>query len=330
MEELRVLAPAKVNLFLGIGGKRADGFHDAVSILHALALHDTLALSAYPSRGFAKELMGEAFVDAPTVEEEGLAVGVEMRWREGVKPAEVAPEDNLAVRAAFALARSFGFPGKGYLRMVVEKHIPLQAGLGGGSSDAAAALVGCCALWGIDARDERVHEVARSLGADVCFFLRGGCGVYGGRGDIYERALTPRKDSVLLVIPEGGVSTAAAYRAFDESPQPVPEALQMAAAATGAAADIPLFNNLAPAATGLLPELAAVREWAEGADGVAGVLLSGSGSATFCVCVSHEAALHLAVEAGAKGWRTRVTSFSALRAAALPSQSTTNLGATRV
>lgn len=331
MNDLRVLAPAKVNLFLGIGEKRDDGYHDALSILHALALHDTVAFTAVPEGVFVQGLMrDDGTFDLETIEEEGLHVGVDIKWCEGMEAQEIPLADNLVAKAALALARACDFPWKGYLRITVEKHIPAQAGLGGGSSNAAATLVGCAQLWGIDLEDPRIEEVARSLGADVAFFLKGGCGAYGDRGDAFLRSLKSRKDSVLLVIPEGGVSTGAAYRTFDENPQEIPGDLRKQADKADRAADVPVFNNLAPAAEALLPELVKVREWAQATEGILDVLLSGSGSATFCICENLQTAFNLAVEARAHGWQTRVTAFSSLKAAALPQSNRTNLGATRV
>ena len=331
MIDLRVLAPAKVNLFLGIGEKRDDGYHDALSILHALALHDTLTFTVVPEGAFVQGLMrDDGTFDLETIDEEGLHVGVEIKWREGMEPQEIPLADNLVAKAALALARAFDFPWKGYLRITVEKHIPAQAGLGGGSSNAAAALVGCAQLWGIDAEDPRIEEVARSLGADVAFFLKGGCGAYGDRGDAFLRSLRSRKDSVLLVIPDGGVSTGAAYNAFDENPQEIPADLRKQADEANFASRVPVFNNLAPAAESLMPELVKVREWAQATEGISDVLLSGSGSATFCICEDLQTAFKLAVEARSHGWQTRVTAFSSLKAAALPSANQTNIGATRV
>jgi 4-diphosphocytidyl-2-C-methyl-D-erythritol kinase len=331
MNELKVLAPAKVNLFLGIGARREDGYHQAQSILHALALHDVLSMRWVPKGQFAKGFMNDdGTYDLETWDEGGFSVGIETQWREGMEPIEIPLRENLAARAAMELARACGFPGEGYLRMRMEKHIPAQAGLGGGSSDAAAALVGCAHLWGIDRDDARVEQVARSLGADVAFFLRGGCGVYANRGDVFERSLPARKDSVLLVIPEGGVSTGQAYKLFDDNPQVIPDDLAAKAAQASSAAEVPLFNNLAPASEQLLAPLAKVREWAAAQEGIRDVLLSGSGSATFCVCDNPEVALRLAVEARMEGWSTRVTNFSSLRASILPTKDRTNLGASRV
>jgi 4-diphosphocytidyl-2-C-methyl-D-erythritol kinase len=331
MDNLRVLAPAKVNLFLGIGKKREDGYHDALSILHALALHDTLSFIAVPKGAFAKGIMyDDGTYDLETWDEEGLSVGVEIQWREGMEPVEIPLRENLVAKAVMEFARACDFPWKGYLRISVEKHIPAQAGLGGGSSDAAAALVGCAELWGIGRDDPRLAEGARSLGADVAFFLQGGCGVYGDRGDVFERALDPRRDCVLLVIPEGGVSTGQAYRTFDDDPQPIPDDARTQAQNAQEASNVPIFNNLAAASESVLPVLVEVREWAQAAEGISDVLLSGSGSATFCVCDDMQTAFSLAVDARAKGWTTRVTSFSSLKAASLPRQQGTNIGATRV
>lgn len=331
MQTLRVLAPAKVNLFLGIGQRDDEGYHEAVSVLHALMLHDTLSFYFVPSEQIAYEKeFSPALFDLETCEDGDLAIGVETLWREGMDPVDIPVADNLAARAVLSFARAYGLSPKGFLRINIEKHIPLQAGLGGGSSDAAAALVACAHLWGIALEDGELHEIARSLGADVAFFLQGACGVYSGRGDVFEHALEPRKDDVLLVVPPGGVSTAEAYRVFDEDRQPVPADAESSALAASRAAEVPLFNNLQVAAHKLLPALDEVSAWAKGAEGVREHLLSGSGAAVFCVCESPDAALRLAVDARAHGWRTRVTSFAKLKAQLLPQDKQTNLGATRV
>lgn len=332
MESLKVLAPAKVNLFLGIGEQQADGYHQLTSVFHALALHDMLSFTALPEGAFAKGLVREeGGFDLETLEEGGLSVGVETLWREGMQAEDIPLKDNLVTKAVFGLARACDFPWKGYLRVSVEKHIPSKAGLAGGSSDAAAALLGCAALWGIDAQDARLQAVAQQLGADVAFFLRGACGLYEGRGDIFEHAIEPRRDSVLLVLPEGSVSTAEAYSRFDLNPRAIPEDLLARARSAKMAEEVPLFNNLASASERILADLSLVRGWTESQAGITEALLCGSGSATFCVCKDPETALKLAVEARAEGWNTRVTSFSSLRATVMPQQDrSTNIGATRV
>ena len=229
MKSIQLIAPAKVNLYLGIGRKRADGYHDATTVMHALAMHDVLTMTrlgagerttlfepcdaAQPLRQF------EAAVDPDS----GLAVSANIVWREGIEGAEISDEDNLACRAVRALAQELGRREDELVRIVVEKHIPHQSGLGGGSADAAAALVGAAELWGVSADDPVLARVAQELGADVRFFLHGGCALLSGRGDELVRYLVPRRDSVAIIRPEGGISTREAYAAFDEDPQPPTE-----------------------------------------------------------------------------------------------------------
>ena len=316
MRTVKVAAPAKVNLFLGIGEKQADGYHAATSLMHALSMHDTLTFVAYP-QGTPTELIPVKEQNRREVEEGGLVVTAEVEWHEALPDADLALDENLVVEAVMSLARACGFPWKGRLHFLLEKHIPMQAGLGGGSADAAAALVGAAALWGVE-DEELLHRVARNLGVDVPFFLDGGCLLLEGRGDEPVRALEPRHDNVVLLLPAEGVNTAEAYREFDKDPVEVPQGLLKQLEQAHCAADAPLFNNLASASERLLPKLADIRAWASAQPGVRNVLLCGSGSATFAVCDSHRDALAMVTEASAKGYWARSTAFSRLRAAIVP------------
>lgn len=316
MKIVKVAAPAKVNLFLGIGAKRADGYHEATSVMHALAMHDLLTLVAYPE-GTPQDLIPVKEQNRKEVTENGLTVTAEVEWHEGLPDQELSLEDNLVTKAILALARACDFPWKGRLHFLLEKHIPLQAGLGGGSTDAAAALVGAADVWGIRDKD-LLHKVARELGADVPFFLDGGCVLLEGRGDTFVRALNARHDNVVVVRPEDGVSTAEAYGEFDGAPEAVQADQRAQVDAAQAAADVPLYNNLAAASERLLPALADTRAWLADQPGVQQVLLSGSGSATFAVLSDHQAALALVTAASAKGYWARATTFSRLRAAVIP------------
>lgn len=299
---IKVIAPAKVNLHLGVGPAGADGFHPVETVLHAVSLHDVLYLQRRPAR------LGS-----------GLSVELTCTFHEGLAPVEIDPKDNLAYRAVFALARAVGREGQDEaFAMLLEKRIPVQAGLGGGSSDAAAALVAAAHAWGLAADDARIEETARTLGADVAFFLRGGCGLYEGKGDRFVHAIAPDKRSVVLVKPDEGVSTARAYAAFDERPVFVTEEERTELAAARTASDVALQNNLAPAAERLLPELAEIRTWLEAQAGVQGAMLSGSGSATFAVCDSFESACAVATVAIKRGWWARTTAFSSACAAMVP------------
>lgn len=297
----KLVAPAKVNLFLGIGARRDDGYHDALSILHTLNIHDTL----YMRREMA----------APGT---GLDIKIICTGTKDIKVPTLEPQENIAYRAVSALAKRVGRSEDEVVYVRIEKNIPFQAGLGGGSADAAAALVGAAHLWGIDANSAEVEEVARGLGADVPFFLRGGCGCYEGTGDDFSQALQTTKKTLVLVKPEDGMSTAAAYRAFDQNPHMLSEDILQTARQATTAEDVRLTNNLAPAAESLLPVLAEVRTWLLQQPGVSDVLLCGSGSCTFAVCDTFEDALAVVGAARLRGWWSRTTAFGPLRAAVVP------------
>jgi 4-diphosphocytidyl-2-C-methyl-D-erythritol kinase len=185
---VRVRAHAKINLDLRVLGTRLDGFHELRTVFQAIALHDTV--ECIPREGpFAIECD---------------VAGV---------PLDRA---NLVWKAAEALWRSARRTGA--LRDVLlrlTKRIPLQAGLGGGSADAAATLLGLVKLWKLPVRPSQLTDVAATLGSDVPFFLSGGTALGLGRGDeVYPLADLPRHWIVLLV-PGFGVSSADAYRWYD-------------------------------------------------------------------------------------------------------------------
>jgi 4-diphosphocytidyl-2-C-methyl-D-erythritol kinase len=177
-----IRCPAKVNLHLEVLGRRADGYHELLTVFAAIGLWDELEFEP---------------ADELTL---------------SVEPANAAPPggDNLVLKAAAALSRRFGSAGGAHITL--RKRIPAAAGLGGGSSDAAAALAGLDRFWRCGAGDAVLHELAAGLGADVAFFLVGGVALGRGRGEL----LTPLPDLPpwwLVVLPGGeAVSTAAVYR----------------------------------------------------------------------------------------------------------------------
>lgn len=324
MRTVKVVAPAKVNLFLGIGARREDGYHSASTVMHALAMHDTIAMTIVEA-GEEISLLepGDAAqpqrqIDITVEPGGGLRVGANVLWAAGLEPLAISDEENLACKAVHALAAEIGRVHDEVLRLVIEKKIPHQTGLGGGSADAAAALVGAANLWGLSPEDERIEAVARRLGADVPFFLHGGCALLEGTGAEFVRSLHPSKQTVLIVKPKGGVSTREAYAQFDELALGIPAALMTAVEAAQAAADVPLFNNLAPASEALHNQLAEVRTFLEAQPGVGGVLLCGSGAGTFAVCESYEAGQAASAAAQSRGWWARCTSFASLAASVLP------------
>lgn len=295
----KIISPAKVNLVLAVGEKQESGFHEVQTIMHSLALHDTLSMRRFDDEGSG----------------EGLQVMLKCESSFTIDPLLIKAEENIAYKAVVELAKALGRTQDETIEMILNKVIPAEAGLGGGSSNAAAALVGAATLWGVGVEDERVQEVASRLGADVSFFLKGGCARLSGKGDVFEAQLEPRSGFVLLVRPDAGVSTGKAYAAFDEDPVLPSSEYLSSIAALDAAADVSLYNNLEKAACSVTPVVAQVLEWGRAAAGEENVVLCGSGSAVCCIFDSYQAACEASVKARKHEWWTRVTSFSPLGAA---------------
>lgn len=295
----KIISPAKVNLVLAVGEKQESGFHEVQTIMHSLALHDTLSMRRFDDEGSG----------------DGLQVMLKCESSFTIDPLLIKAEENIAYKAVVELAKALGRTQDETIEMILNKVIPAEAGLGGGSSNAAAALVGAATLWGVGMEDERVQEVASRLGADVSFFLKGGCARLSGKGDVFEAQLEPRSGFVLLVRPDVGVSTGKAYAAFDEDPVLPSSEYLSSIAALDAAADVSLYNNLEKAACSVTPVVAQVLEWGRAAAGEENVVLCGSGSAVCCIFDSYQAACEASVEARKHEWWTRVTSFSPLGAA---------------
>ena len=295
----KIISPAKVNLVLAVGEKQESGFHEVQTIMHSLALHDTLSMRRFDDEGSG----------------DGLQVMLKCESSFTIDPLLIKAEENIAYKAVVVLAKALGRTQDETIEMILNKVIPAEAGLGGGSSNAAAALVGAATLWGVGVEDERVQEVASRLGADVSFFLKGGCARLSGKGDVFEAQLEPRSGFVLLVRPDAGVSTGKAYAAFDEDPVLPSSEYLSSIAALDAAADVSLYNNLEKAACSVTPVVAQVLEWGRAAAGEENVVLCGSGSAVCCIFDSYQAACEASVEARKHEWWTRVTSFSPLGAA---------------
>lgn len=295
----KIISPAKVNLVLAVGEKQESGFHEVQTIMHSLALHDTLSMRRFDDEGSG----------------DGLQVMLKCESSFTIDPLLIKAEENIAYKAVVELAKALGRTQDETIEMILNKVIPAEAGLGGGSSNAAAALVGAATLWGVGMEDERVQEVASRLGADVSFFLKGGCARLSGKGDVFEAQLEPRSGFVLLVRPDAGVSTGKAYAAFDEDPVLLSSEYLSSIAALDAAADVSLYNNLEKAACSVTPVVAQVLEWGRAAAGEENVVLCGSGSAVCCIFDSYQAACEASVEARKHEWWTRVTSFSPLGAA---------------
>ena len=172
---------AKVNLHLRVLGKREDGFHDIFTVFQTVSLHDEIAF---------ERADGEIVLECDD-------------------PAVPTDESNLIVRAATRLRAEFGVSDGA--RMRLEKRIPMGGGLGGGSSNAAAALIGLSRMWGIEAGREDLVRIGEELGSDVPFFLEGGTAIGSGRGTEIEPVADFKAEWMLIVTPDEHVSTAAAY-----------------------------------------------------------------------------------------------------------------------
>lgn len=289
--------PCKVNLHLGIHTQKDQrGYHKVDSLMVPVALYDTVVVD-----------------DAPE-----LTVTHEPQLC-------VLPERTTTWKAAVLLANKLGVSPD--VSIDVQVHIPEKAGLGGSSADAAATLYLLAQRWGVDPLDPLVVEVAKAVGADVAFFLDPRPSLMLGAGDTLVETYTSTVDAPLaIVLPaETGVVTKEAYDQFDESPI-APESYEnlsalLRNAGQGAAGMEPapdnaaaskqliqqvaslLFNNLAPAAKSLKPQVAEVEEWLKAQSGVLGAQVSGSGSSSFALCESQDAADAIASAAQAKGWR---------------------------
>ncbi len=274
-------AHAKVNLILAVTpGPQESGYHEVRTVMCALDVHDDVEV----------ELLG-------------AGAGLDLSCEPDPLPPGADPASNLAARAALGMSEAFGRPAD--VRIRVSKRIPSQAGLGGGSSDAAAVIRGLASLWGCEG-DPRLVEVARGLGADVAFFLHEVPSYLDGRGDVLRETFAPFRVPVVLVKPEQGVSTGACYRLLDELASPTAP-LEPALEALRAAVPeqvLPLCaNNMQPAARLLAPELDEVLAFLDAQEGLrAPALLCGSGS---CVCAfvhSERDAERIAGVARERGW----------------------------
>ena len=180
-------APAKVNLTLEVLGKRQDGYHEVASVMQAISLFDTLTFR-------------------PSDEIKVLA-----------EIEDLETQDNLVYRAAVLVKEASGVSAGAEIRL--DKQIPLAAGLGGGSSDAAATLLGLDRLWNLGLGEEELKELAAQLGSDVPFFVTGGTALVEGRGERVSNVKTPPTLWLVLAFPDHRLEnkTATAYRALSHT-----------------------------------------------------------------------------------------------------------------
>lgn len=315
-------APAKVNLFLAVGARRTDGYHDLVTVFEAVPLTDLVTVRLRPAGTGEPTVRVSAFWSpgAPAASHPGA-------------PALPQDLDNLAGRAAQAFIEAVGGRGSGLppvaIEVTIEKRIPAGAGLGGGSSDAAATLLALQELCGRPLDGRTLRRVAASLGSDVPFFLSGGRAVGRSRGELLTLLPRAPRLHLVLALPPVTLATAEVYRRFDElsgagpdpatlatrigpglpaggdSPAPAgprerETALEaflraLAGGEAGAVARC-LRNDLQAAALSLRPEVGEMLRALVQA-GCLGALVSGSGASVFGLAAGEEEAAGAAARA---------------------------------
>jgi 4-diphosphocytidyl-2-C-methyl-D-erythritol kinase len=289
-ERVCVPAPAKLNLFLEIRGKRPDGYHELDSVMARLDLCDSLTFLPTDDPAIRLDCSWAAGWQA-RAEAAGLA-----NWGE-LPPAE----ENLAVRAARLLQQEAGEPRGGEITLV--KRIPAAAGLGGASSDAAAALVAANAAWGLDWPRERLMELAARLGSDVPFFVTSPVARAQGRGELLESCEELPPLWAVVVRPNEGLSTPLVYRHCRVPAEPRSADGLLAAWRGGRAEEVGkrLHNRLAEPARELSPWIGRLAEEFGRLDTL-GHQMSGSGTSYFGLARDARHARRLAAVLRGRGW----------------------------
>lgn len=262
MASLTRLSPAKINLTLRVTGLRPDGFHEIESLVALVTLHDSITVVR---RADGKQVLQ---CDDPRL------------------PCD---ERNLALRAAAELAKECGVTGG--FELVLQKRIPMGAGLGGGSSNAATTLLLLDELWGLHLSRERLTQIGARVGSDVPLFLNGAVSIIRGRGEEVEPVEVPLAGCVLLLMPDLHSATADVYRAWDSlAVHPPRTELSEVLTRVHQPAEFSrvLFNDLEEAALQVQPELGRL------AGELRRILacpvhMTGSGAAFFCVLERTEA-----------------------------------------
>lgn len=279
MAELTTLAHAKINLDLRLGSRRPDGFHPIDTLFVRTGVADHLFASLDPDGDLNLTIQGD----------EALSPG----------------PDNLVLRAARALREKTRITAGASLRL--KKEIPQGAGLGGGSSDAAAALRLLQQLWATSATETDLHEIGAKLGSDVPFFLQPDPARGTGRGEILEKIPLTQLPWAVLIHPGFGSPTAEAYRKYASRPRAAPEGpLLELRLVSGVPYKLRPRNDLEPAVEGKFLWIRAARTWLGQQKGVLAARMSGSGSTVFGLFPGESEAMDVAGRAadffGPEAW----------------------------
>ena len=275
-----VRVPAKINVYLGVGPRNSDGFHDVATVFQALSVYDEVTVTQSDSLQI-------------------FATG---------KLASLVPLDssNLAWKAALAVAQASSVEPQ--VHITINKSIPVAAGLAGGSADAAATIVACNILWGNLLTRDQVDEIARQLGSDVPFMMHGGVALGSGRGDNLSPVMTRGSFHWVLATFTQGLSTPEMYSRLDQQRglgfQQAPEVPQdvMFALARGDINELgkALHNDLQSAALAARPSLHDVLDFGRD-NGALGALVSGSGPTCAFLVENESKAIDLVVAFSSSG-----------------------------
>lgn len=269
---VHVRAPGKINIALKVGAKQDDGYHPLATVFQAVSLYEDIV--AEPDSRIRVSVTGRHADRVPT------------------------DERNLAHRAAQLLADATGTEEGVHLR--ITKGVPTSGGMGGGSADAAAALLACDLLWGTGLAREELGHLAAEIGADVPFALTGQTALGLGRGDVLTPALARGRFHWVLALLEDGLSTPEVFRAWDvmtTTPPPAPaipsELMQALVSGDPHRLQNLLVNDLNAPAIRLQPRIADVFDALESTSALARVV-SGSGPTVVALAADHAAALGIA------------------------------------
>ena len=265
MRGVRLRAFAKVNYALNVLGLRADGYHEISTVLQSISLADEVGLQR-ATRGFDLSL-----------EPEEVEIG--------------AQERNTTYLAWKALR---GVTGEELpVKVTLRKRIPAGAGLGGGSADAAAVLVGLNELFGLGLRAGELREVGAGIGADVPFCIAGGTALGEGIGEILTTLPAPPAHLLVVAKPPGSADTGRIYHAFDEASAACTHSVEptVSALRSGSLPDLAsaVGNDLTPVTTDFVPDVAALERTLL-ASGALGTSMSGSGTAVYGIFDDEETA----------------------------------------
>lgn len=276
----RVETPAKLNLFLEITGKRPDGFHDIETVMTTVGLFDTLVFKEVTTESISLQCFAAENPDGSTINVEHI------------------PNDdsNLVIRAAKLLRKHSG--NRQGVEISLFKRIPAEAGLAGGSSDAAATLAALNDLWRLNLPRTELQKIAADLGSDIPFFLADSpWAVCRGRGEIIEPLPSTNPLWTVILRPPVGLSTADVYRACRPSEQPRSSKPMIEGILSGRLEELGshLHNSLQAPAEQLCPLLKQVKQAFE-AESFLAHQMSGSGTAWFGICQTETEAREIAAK----------------------------------